>query len=304
MSRIDEALRLAAVAALAGDPDDRFAAVTMDPRAPAVIDPSSLERFGPEKPLKRQENRPARPSEVIRLAEASRPVRFEAFPAWLEAKLVVSEGIAPATVEQYRRLAASLHHLQLQQGIKTILVSSALPREGKTLTITNLALTLSESYHKRVLLVDADLRRPSLHEVFDLPNKAGLADLLRGEDRVSPIVEVSPYLSVLPTGPLSTDPMAQLCSERIGIVVREAGARFDWVLLDTPPVGLLPDAQFIAQASDGVLFVIAAGVTPYEMVQRGIAALGADRVVGTVLNRVEERSLQASDYYGHYQAMT
>src|SRR6185436_6969833 len=153
----------------------------------------------------------------------------------------------PATVEQYRRLAASLHHLQLQQGIKTILVSSALPREGKTLTITNLALTLSESYHKRVLLVDADLRRPSLHEVFDLPNKAGLADLLRGEDRVSPVVEVSPYLSVLPTGPLSTDPMAQLCSERIGIVVREAGARFDWVLLDTPPVGLLPDAQFIAQ---------------------------------------------------------
>ncbi len=300
MSRIDDALRLAAVAALSDDRDERYSAVAAGPHATA-IDPASLERYAPERPLKRQESRQPRPSDVLRPLEANRQVRLNGFAPSLEARLVVSQGIAPATVEQYRRLAASLHHLQQQQGLKTIVVSSAVPREGKTLTITNLALTFSESYHKRVLLIDADLRRPSLHDVFGLPNKAGLSDLLRGDDRVSPIVQVSPHLSVLPTGPLSADPMAQLCSEQFGTVVKEAGARFDWVLLDTPPVGLLTDAQFIAQASDGILFVIAAGVTPYAMIQRGIAALGADRIIGTVLNRVEEQSLQANDYYGHYQ---
>jgi Mrp family chromosome partitioning ATPase len=91
-----------------------------------------------------------------------------------------------------------------------------------------------------------------------------------------------------------------LTSERTRAVIRDAAARFDWLLLDTPPVGLLPDAQLISRLSEGILFVIGAGVTPYPLVQRAIADLGAEHIVGTVLNRVEQRMLAVNDVYGGY----
>ena len=84
-----------------------------------------------------------------------------------------------ALVEQYRRFGAALHHHQLQGGAHTLMVTSAVASEGKTLTATNLALTLSHSYKRRVLLIDADLRRPSVHEVLALPNTVGLTDALK-----------------------------------------------------------------------------------------------------------------------------
>src|SRR5438067_664707 len=94
-------------------------------------------------------------------------------------KVVVGPGAESALIEQYRRLGAALHHHQLQSGARTLMVTSAVAAEGKTLTATNLALTLSHSYQRRVLLVDADLRRPSVHEILRLPNTTGLSDSLR-----------------------------------------------------------------------------------------------------------------------------
>jgi protein-tyrosine kinase len=239
-------------------------------------------------------------SKIVTAPRAGRRAQLGAFPAALEGKVVASRDIPQVTVEQYRRLAGALHNLQTQRSLKTLMVSSAVPREGKTLTITNLAVTLSESYQRRVLLIDADLRHPSVHEVLGFPNGAGLADVLRSSDSSLPVVEVSSCLSVLTAGHPEPNPMAQLTSDRLRTVVADAAARFDWVLLDTPPVGLLTDAQLIARVCDGVLFVIGAGVTPYPVVQRGIAELGADRIVGVVLNRVEAQRLPHSGYYAHY----
>ena len=88
-------------------------------------------------------------------------------------KVVATPDIRPAFVEQYRKLAGILHHAQLERNIKVVLVTSAVAGEGKSLTATNLALTFSESYHRTVLLVDADLRRPTLHETFQVPNVVG-----------------------------------------------------------------------------------------------------------------------------------
>ena len=154
-----------------------------------------------------------------------------------------------------------------------------------------------------MLLIDADLRRPSIHELLGIPNGAGFADVERSGGGTLPLVEVSPRLSVLTAGKAGASPRAQLTSDRARAIVKSASASFDWVLLDAPPVGLLPDAQLIARLSESVLFVIAAGSTPYHLVQRGIADLGADRIVGTVLNRVQARTLPVSDYYqGYYQA--
>jgi capsular exopolysaccharide synthesis family protein len=218
----------------------------------------------------------------------------------VEGKVVVDHTTPAASVEEYRRLAATLHQLQESSGLRTLMVSSALPGDGKTLTSTNLALTLSEAYKRRVLLVDVDLRRPSIHHLFNLPNSRGLADGLRGEASGSlPLIEVSPHLTVLPAGTPDNSPMAGLTSDRLRAVIKEASSRFDWVILDTPPIGLLADANLLAALVDGVLLVIGAGSTDYPVVRRAVAEFGRERIVGVVLNRVHAEPVQY-DYYRRY----
>jgi capsular exopolysaccharide synthesis family protein len=212
---------------------------------------------------------------------------------------LVTRGADILATEQYSRLAAALHDAQIEQGIRTLMVTSALPREGKTLTATNLALTLSGLYGRRVLLIDADLRRPSVHELLRLPNRLGLGSVLRSDQLPPlPLIDVTMQLSVLVAGPPHANPMAALASTRMKSVLDDAGKHFDWVIVDTPPVGLLPDANLIARWVDGVLLVVAARVTPYRAVQDALALLGPERVVGTVLNRAEHLSVAAD--YGHY----
>jgi capsular exopolysaccharide synthesis family protein len=299
MSQIDAALKRAAAAGEV--PDDGHVTAAPEPRL-YEVGPAMLERFALETPPRSQQS-PQPPPARVAAPPISRRAPIKTLPPSLEGKLVVSRDIPQVTVEQYRRLGAALHELQSQHGLNTLAVTSALPREGKTLTITNLALTLSESFHRRVLLIDADLRRPSIHEALGIPNGAGFADVERSGDGTLPLVEISPRLSVLTAGKPGASPMAQLTSDRARAIVRDASARFDWVLLDAPPVGLLPDAQLIARLSESVLFVIAAGSTPYSLVQRGIAELGAERIVGTVLNRVQARTLPVTNYYqGYYKA--
>jgi len=204
-------------------------------------------------------------------------------------------------VEQYRRLAASLHDAQTTQGLRVVTVTSALPRDGKTLTAVNLALTLSESYSRRVLLIDADLRRPSVHQVLGIRNRAGLNEVLHGEVQELPLVDLSATLSVLTSGRTRSTPLAGLSSQRMGTLLDDCASRFDWVLLDVPPVGLLADAQILGRLTGAVILVIRAGATPYALVERAITQIGRESIIGTVLNGVEETSSYAKAYYGDYQ---
>ena len=234
-----------------------------------------------------------------------RPGKAPAVPASLAGKLVGTPEIEALSIEQYKRLGAALHELQVERGIKSLMISSALPREGKTLTVANLALTFGGAYGRRVLVIDADLHRPSLHEVFGVPNDRGLIDALRSSGTPLPALEVSSEVSVVPAGRGPETPTALLSSDRLRRLVVEAAAHYDWILIDTPPVATLTDGQFVARATDGVLFVIAAGVTPYAIVQRSLLELGVDRIVGTVLNRVDQRVLPVrTDYRHHYADRT
>src|SRR5262249_58278573 len=177
----------------------------------------------------------------------------------LAGKLFGTQDFPGAALEQYRKLAATLHHAQSERGIRVIMTASALPGEGKSLTAVNLALTLSESYHKRVLLVDADLRRPTVQRVFGLPAIGGLNEGLKlPEDRAMAVTQISDRLFVLPAGRPEADPMSGLTSDRMRRLVTQAAAAFDWVIIDTPPVGLLPDASLLADFVDGVLLVVRA----------------------------------------------
>ena len=217
----------------------------------------------------------------------------------LEARLVTGAS-SSVSVEQYRRLAAILHEEQVRGNLKSVMVTSTLPSEGKTLTVVNLALTLSGSYGRRVLVIDADLRAPSMHRLLGVRNARGLSEALRDGGRELPIVEVASGLSVLTAGRPGPSPLAELTSERMASVIREASATFDWVLIDTPPVGLLPDAQVLARLAGAVVFVIAAGSTPSGAVQRALTELGTESIIGTVLNRVDDRRIPEANYYDDY----
>ena len=247
---------------------------------------------------------PQKPGRRPKVPDASPLVQCN--PA-LTGRLVVMPDMPPGAVEQYRRLAATLHHAQTERGVKVIMVSSAVPGEGKTLTAANLALTLSESYGRQVLLIDADLRRPAIHNVFQLPNILGLSDGLKAtvEQKLS-VVQVSDRLAVLPAGRPDPDPMSGLTSDRMRRLVEEAATMFDWVIIDTPPVGLLSDANLLGGMVDGALLVIASGVTRFQLIQRAVKALGHDRIIGVVLNRVDQSFAAPHntyyDYYGYGEA--
>lgn len=218
-------------------------------------------------------------------------------PEWKE-RLVVSPDADPFLVEQFRRLAATLHQSQISSGLRSVLLTSALPGDGKTQTAINLALILSESYKRRVLLIDADLRRPSIRDVSHLPNVVGLADGLRAKaDQKLTVFKLTQNLSLLPAGRPDADPMGGLTSPRMRSIVADASAHYDWVLLDAPPVGTVADASILADMVDGVLFVVRSGRTDYAIARKAIDAIGRERILGAVLNGVEGTKSSAYAYY-------
>src|SRR5262249_19232736 len=220
----------------------------------------------------------------------------------LAGKLFGTEGFSGAALEQYRKLAATLHHAQGERGIKVIMTASALPGEGKSLTAVNLALTLSESYHRRVLLADADLRRPTVQRVFGLPAIGGLNEGLKlRDDRPMAVSQISERLFVLPAGRPEPDPMSGLTSDRMRRLVTQAPPPFALGIVATPPVGLRPDASLLADIVDGVLLVVRAGKAPFALVKRTVEAITHDRILGVVMNAVDyAHDRNAGGYYEYY----
>jgi len=318
MSRIDEARRRAA-----GEPDpvegpagSLTALPTEEPgnavaladeaypteaTAPTLAAATATTNRRPEPP----ETEPPPAGGAYRTTESHDPKDkdgslFERLDSRLTEKLVIDQNMSAISREQYRRLAAVLHDAQSTNGLQVLMVASAVAGEGKTLTAANLALTFSESYQRRVLLIDGDLRRPTLHSVFRLDTASGLADgLLSASDTKMVVRQVSSRLAVLPAGRPSSDPMAGLTSERMKRLLAEARGAFDWVILDTPPVMLLPDAHLMASIVDGAVLVVRAGSTPYELVRRASEAIGRSRIVGIVLNRAEPSSQKDHYYYSY-----
>ncbi len=317
MSRIHEALRRAAEERTDSSAD------ALDASTPSPVDGDAVtalarEPFPVEIGVQRRNISPvtvdataftateAKPAEPKAEAPAADPGEksagpiFERIDARLAEKVVADERISPVSREQYRRIAGVLLDAQGHNGVRVVMVASALPGEGKTLTASNLALTLSESYRRRVLLIDADLRKPTVHEVFCLKAATGLIDGLDGKNGKLVVRQVSPNLAVLPAGRPTTDPMAALTSTRMRQLLSEAKEAFDWVIIDTPPLMLLPDAHLLSSLVDGAVLVVKARSTPYSAVKRAADIIGRERVLGVVLNQAEskDQSQYGSAYYG------
>jgi non-specific protein-tyrosine kinase len=199
--------------------------------------------------------------------------------------------------EAYRALRANLALSALDRPLHTLVVTSAAPGEDKSTALANLTVTMAQG-GQRVILVDADLRHPSLHELFGVPNERGLATLLEGQDALSapPLTSVADVenLQLLTSGPLPLDPAAQLGSKRMEEVIAALQKRTDVVLLDAPPVLAATDAMVLGMRADGILLVVKVGHTSREHLEQAKAKLEKAHVhiIGvTLTNAPTEKSL-------------
>jgi capsular exopolysaccharide synthesis family protein len=288
MSRIDEALRRAGIDAPATTTEGGATGVS-----PWAFGAEPLQPVGVVPP------RPRPVPEINTPLPSQGPQRFREFNHEWRERLIGSSSVDPVLVEQFRRLAATLHHLQTTNKLKVVMVTSAAPGDGKTMTSINLALVLSGSYARRVLLIDADLRRPSIQALSQIPDVPGLSDVLKanGEQKLS-VVPLTENLTLLPAGRAEADPISALTSPRMQRILEEAAERFDWVVVDAPPVGPVADASLLAEKIGAIVFVVRAGQTPYMNVQKALDQLGRDRILGIVLNGVETAELSGG--YGYY----
>lgn len=237
---------------------------------------------------------PGTPAAGVKVSRDQGLVRLSS--TWGE-RLAAGPHARPALVEQFRQLAGTLHHLQRTRRIRSVMVTSASPGDGKTLTAVNLALVLSESYRANVMLIDADLRNPSIPNFSSTVDGVTLSDALRSDtDQRLALVQLTPNLTLLPAGAPIPNSIEALTSPRMRLILDEAVERYDWVILDASPIGPATDPRLLTSMVDGSLFVIRAGQTQFEDVQRGVEALGREHVLGVVLNGVEGSAFTA--YYG------
>ncbi len=208
---------------------------------------------------------------------------------------------APGT-EEFRTLRSRLHGFRTTQQLRTVLISSSSPREGKSFIAANLAQILVLQPDQRVLLIDADLRWSRIHLSLGAPATPGLSDYLGGGINELSIIQRGPLenLFFIPGGTHAENPSELIGNGRLKDLLERLGPLFDWVIIDTPPAMAVSDARVMAELCDGVLLVIAAGMEPFEVAQKTRQQFDGKRLLGVVLNRAEPRMSYSYKYYGYY----
>jgi len=204
--------------------------------------------------------------------------------------------------EQYRILQAKLSLLQQQRGVKRLLITSALPSEGKTFTACCLAGVLAQEKHKKVLLVDADLRMANAWKLLGIKEVGefkGLSHFLAGEIDMHQALyrSAESELYFLPAGKPALNPVELLSTPNLQRVAN-VWNRFDWVVIDSPPVVGLADTNLLASFCDAIILVVLANKTPVKLVQEAIERVGREKICGVILNRMKK--LDSSRYYNYY----
>jgi non-specific protein-tyrosine kinase len=227
-------------------------------------------------------------------------------PGWKkrdETRLITVAEPKSAVSETYRTLRTSMLFAAAQRGIKTILVTSASAGEGKTTTAANLAVVLANA-DKRVIVINADLRKPRIHRFFQIPNRVGVVDVLAGtakpwEALIDPGIE---NLRVFPSGPIPARPAELLGSEAMGELLAELRQVADFIIVDSAPVLVVSDALALAPLCDGVLYVADAEETSRGAVAHAreqLEQVGAE-MIGSVLNHFDASKARSAPYYYRY----
>lgn len=205
--------------------------------------------------------------------------------------------------EQYRGVRTNLEFLNLDKQLQTIVVTSSIPAEGKSTLSANLGY-VSGAMDKRVLIVDADMRKPTLHRTFKLPNEKGLSTLISQKDvQISDVVVYRPELNLylLTSGPIPPNPSELLASAKMDRLVEEMKQLFDLVIFDTPPVGAVADSAIMSTKVDGTVLVVRQGYVHKDEVlnaKETLDKVGA-RLLGYVVNDQEVDRSSDYAYYGY-----
>jgi protein-tyrosine kinase len=210
-------------------------------------------------------------------------------------------GTAPGA-EQFRTLRSRLYQLRGTQPLKTVLVTSSLPLEGKTFVASNLAQAMVRQLDRRALIIDADMRRSRIHTVWGAPVSPGLSDYLSGVADEVTVLQHSPEagnLCLLPSGSPVNNPSELLLNGRMKALLDRLAPVFDWVIIDSPPCLPVADATVLADFCDGVLLVVKAAATPLSTAQRACQELQSKKLLGVVLNGADDAGQYGT--YSYYE---
>lgn len=222
-----------------------------------------------------------------------------------EALLVNMQKPREAPGEEFRTLRTRLNHLQTVQPLRTLVVTSASPAEGKSFTAVNLALTQAQLTDKKVILTDFDFRRPSVDKTLQLTPSPGITDYLRGEIPLAKAIRKleNPNLYVMTAGQPVPNPLELLNLRECRTLLDDLRQNFDWVIIDSPPLLFAADGNLLATMSDGTMLVVRIGSTTIETVSRALQSLCENNVLGIVVNGARRGELYSKysyyhDYYG------
>ena len=204
--------------------------------------------------------------------------------------------------ERFRTLRSRLYKIASTRKLKKVLITSGVAAEGKTFVASNLAQSIVQQPELRVLLIDADLRSSRLHLLLGAPNCPGLSDYLRGDADEYAVIQrgTSENLFLIPGGSPVSNPSELLLSDRMKDLLNRVAPAFDWIIMDSPPTLPVHDASVLAELVDGVLFVIRAGSTDAEIVERTAAEFQGKNLLGVVLNQVQKSDSYGDEYQNYY----
>jgi capsular exopolysaccharide synthesis family protein len=235
---------------------------------------------------------------AARPARASGLVSYDVDAARVEPHLVAITQPRSAYCEQFRSLRTRILQAGEREQMRTFVITSAGMGEGKTLTALNLAWLLAQTEGVRALLIDSDLRQPCATDYLAVDAPRGLSEVLGGELSLrEAVVRLDPAgLYLLPGGQARDDCAELLSGPTYAGVIAEARRLFDFIIIDAPPLGIFTDANVLINRADGALMVVRAGKTRYSMVDKLLAQLPRERMLGVVLNRADEE-LESNSYY-------
>ena len=219
---------------------------------------------------------------------------------------IVEKKPKSVAAEAYRSLRTNIQYSSFDKKYQTLVVTSANPGEGKSTVSGNLALVLAQGESK-VLLVDCDMRRPSVHKKFRISNTYGISDLLVGNKKMESVAhKYNDNLTIVPSGKIPPNPAEMLGSKAMTAFLEEMKKHFDYIVLDTPPLQAVADAQILSTKVDGSLIVVRAGVTKKDAVHNAVSIINKvnGNIIGTVLNAADNSKDKYYYYYGDEEGRT
>lgn len=218
-----------------------------------------------------------------------------------ESRLVAVAEDGSLGAEKFRFLAVRLRHLRQNRPLKKILITSTIPQEGKSTVAANLACTLARRSNQATLLLEGDLRRPTIRNQFGLGHIPGLCEWLGGQTASINIYKLERLgLWILPAGSTPQNPLELMQSGKLSILMEQLESWFDWIVIDSPPVLPLADTSLWSRLADGILLVTRPGVTDKKQLQRGLAAIESKKLLGALVNGTKDAA--HSDYYQRYSS--